>query len=267
MSRLKTSMNRITSLEELTKKDTPIHRMHPAIKLLATVVYLITVISFQGEQISGLIVYFCYPILLMAFGEIPVKPLFLRVLIALPFSVFAGLSNLFLNQEEVILLGSLVITVGMLTFVSILFKTVLTVSAVLLLIATTTMNDLLYAMLYFHIPNILVMQITMTFRYLGVLMGEATVMYHAYILRAPREKGIQLKNMGSFLGQLIIRSFDRAERIYHAMKCRGFEREFSFSNRPVVPLVQWFYLIVLSGLLILLRYVNISELIGGFLVS
>jgi cobalt/nickel transport system permease protein len=263
---IKKSINRIASLEELTKLDTPIHRLHPAIKLLATAIYLITVISFGGEQISGLIVFFFYPALLMAFGEIPFRPLLGRLLIALPFTIFAGLSNMLISREAAMLFGGIVITKGMITFVSILMKTILTVSAVLILIATTSMNDLLYAMLYFHIPDILVMQITMTFRYLSVLIGEVSVMYHAYILRAPREKGIKLKDMGPFLGQLIIRSFDRAERIYHAMKCRGFEGGFTFSNRARIPGEQWFYLAIVTGLLIVLRIVNVSEHLGNLLV-
>lgn len=266
MSTIKKSINRITSLEELTRLDTPIHRMHPAVKLLATVIYLIMVISFGAEQISGLIVFVFYPVLLMAFGEIPLKPLLGRLFIALPFTVFAGLSNMLVSREAVMLLGGVVITKGMIVFVSILIKTLLTVSAVLILISTTSMNDLLYGMLYFHIPTILVMQITMTFRYLSVLLGEVSVMYHAYILRAPLEKGIKLKDMGPFLGQLIIRSFDRAERIYQAMKCRGFEGTFHFSKRNKVPGKQWLLLLFIGGIMLLLRLFNISELIGSLIV-
>ncbi len=266
MSKLKKSINRIMSLEELTILDTPIHRLHPAIKLLSTAIYLVMVISFGNEQISGLIVFFFYPVLLMALGEIPLKSLLSRLLIALPFTIFAGISNLFVSREVVMYLGGAVITKGMITFVAILLKTLLSVSAVLILIATTSMNELLYGMLYFHIPTILVMQITMTFRYLGVLLGEVSVMYHAYILRAPREKGIKLADMGPFLGQLIIRSFDRAERIYQAMKCRGFEGGFHFSKRGKVPALQWTYLVILCGILLFLRFFNVSEFIGDLIV-
>lgn len=266
MSNLNQSLKRIASLEELTLLDTPIHRMHPAIKLLLTALYLVTVISFGGEQISGLIVFFFYPVLFMTIGEIPFRPIMGRLLIALPFSVFAGLSNMFVSREARMMLGGIIITKGMITFAVILIKTILTVSAVLILIATTSMKDLIHAMLFFHIPTILVMQIVLTFRYLSVLMSEVSVMYHAYLLRAPREKGIKLKDMGSFLGQLILRSFDRAERIFHAMKCRGFEGGLAFSDRERIPGKQWIYLVLISGILIVCRLVNVSELIGDLLV-
>ncbi len=266
MSEIRTSMNQITSLEELATRDTPLHRIHPAIKLLATAIYLVIVISFGADQISGLIIFLFYPILLMTLGEIPFKPLMRRIIIALPFPFFAGLSNMLVSREAVMLLGGVTITKGMIIFLSILIKTVLTVTAVLLLIATTTMNELLYAMLYFRIPSIFVLQITMTFRYLGVLMGEVSVMYHAYILRAPRERGIKLQDMGPFLGQLIIRSFDRADRIYHAMKCRGFEGGVTLPNYHTIPMLQWMYLIVVSSILVMMRLVNISEWIGSLFV-
>ena len=165
------------------------------------------------------------------------------------------------------MLEGIVVTKGMIIFVSILIKTILTITAVLILIATTKINQLLYAMLYFHIPSILVLQITMTFRYLGVLLEEVSVMYHAYILRAPRERGIKLADMGSFLGQLIIRSFDRAERIYHAMLCRGFEGGITFSEQVRVPVIQWLYLAVFGIILIILRVVNVSEWVGNLVVT
>lgn len=268
MTQIRKSINRIASLEELAMFNTPIHQLHPVIKLVATTFYLVTVISYGSEQISGLMIYFFYPILMMAFAEIPIKPLLGRLLIALPFTVFAGFSNMLVSREVVMMISSFVITKGMIIFANILIKTILTITAVLILIATTKINELLYAMLYLRIPSILVLQITMTFRYLGVLMEEVSVMYHAYLLRAPRERGIKLQDMGAFLGQLIIRSFDRADRIYHAMLCRGFEGGgITFSKQKRVPALQWLYLIVFSIILTVLRLINVSEWVGSIIVA
>lgn len=267
MTEIRKSMNRITKLEELTSQDTPIHRIPSVIKLLTTISYLVVIISFGPEQVSGLIPFFLYPVILMAFGEIPFKPLFVRLLFALPFTLFAGLSNMFFSKETVMIIAGIAITKGVLVFISILMKTILTVTAILILISTTTMNELLYAMLYLRIPTILVLQIMMTFRYLSVLGDEVAVMYHAYLLRAPREKGIKLADMGPFLGQLIIRSFDRADRIYHAMKCRGFEGGILFSEHKKVAFPYWLYLLMLGGVFVILRMNNLSELIGNLIIG
>lgn len=266
MSEIKKSILKITTLEELTNKKTPIHRLQPSVKLVITVIYLITVISYGPGEVSGLIPYFLYPVFLMTFSEIPWKPLLQRVLIALPFTLFVGISNLFFGRNYVAFIGTIGITAGMVSFCSILIKTILTVMAVLILIATTRMDDLLYAMLRFRLPSILVLQIMMTFRYLGVLAEEISIMYHAYILRAPKEKGIKLQDMGPFLGQLIIRSFDRAERIYNAMKCRGFEGSISFSKSEKIDGKDWISMIIAGGLFVIFRFINVSELIGNLLV-
>jgi cobalt/nickel transport system permease protein len=107
----------------------------------------------------------------------------------------------------------------------------------------------------------------MTYRYMSVLLGEASVMYHAYLLRAPKEKGIKMKDMGSFLGQLILRSFDRADRIYQAMKCRGFEGSITFSHRDKLGVKGWLLIVVVGSVLVILRFVNLSEMIGHFWIS
>lgn len=266
MSELKNSINTISSLEELSRGDTMLHRLHPAVKLLTTVIYLITVISFPAYEVSGLLALVFLPVLCMVVGEIPIRPLLKRILVALPFTFFAGLSNLLINRQAVFQIGVLTVTGGMLGFCSIMIKTVLTVISILILIATTSMRELLQVMIQFKLPSILVLQLTMTFRYLELLVKEAQVMYHAYILRAPQEKGIKLKDMGSFLGQLLLRSFGRAERVYYTMKCRGFEGEVRFSAHRKVKGSDWVYLILICTALFLLRCYNISRIIGSWFI-
>jgi cobalt/nickel transport system permease protein len=96
MSKLSESLNKIQSLENLAEKDTIIHRIHPMAKMITTIVYLMVVISFHKYDVSGLIPFFFYPILLMSLGEIPYRPVLSRLLIALPFAFFAGLCKPFL---------------------------------------------------------------------------------------------------------------------------------------------------------------------------
>lgn len=267
MSDIKNSIINITSLEELSLKDTPIHRKHPTVKLLITLIYLVIVISFPTYEVSGLLPMVFFPILWMVIGEIPFRPLFGRLLIALPFTLFAGLSNVLISREEVLQFGTLIITGGMLGFTSIMLKTILTVMAVLILIATTSMKELLQVMVQLKVPPIVILQLTMTFRYLELLMEEALVMYHAYMLRSPGARGIKLKDMGPFLGQLILKSFGRAERVYYAMKCRGFAGKIRFSEHRKINFADLIYLVLITLLLILLRLVNISEIIGSFIIS
>ncbi len=142
MSKLTDSLNRIQTLEELAEGKTAIHRIHPMAKMITTIFYLVVVISFDKYNISGLVPFFIYPVLMMALGEIPYRSVLSRLLIALPFSFFAGLSNPFLDRETAYYLMGIPVSCGILSFTSILVKTVLTVMAVLILVATTPMDRL-----------------------------------------------------------------------------------------------------------------------------
>ncbi|MDF2588836.1 MAG: cbiQ2 [Anaerocolumna sp.] len=263
MSDIKKSIAHIAALEELAQLNSPIHRLQPSVKLIFTVIYLVMIISYPPGSISGLLPFLFFQVVVMTLGDIPIKPILSRLLFALPFPLFTGISNVILSREIVFYIGDFGITDGVISLTSILLKTILTVTAVLLLIATTNLYDLIYTLIQLKIPSVIAIQLMMTYRYISVLLNEISVMYHAYRLRAPKEKGIKLKDMGPFLGQLIIRSFDRSERIYQAMKCRGFDGTVAYSRRSNVKKVDILFLIIMVSILVMLRFVNISEVIGN----
>jgi len=264
MSKLITALNKISSLEELSEKNTPIHNIHPMIKMITTMVFLVVVISFNKYNISGMIPFFNYPILLMSICEIPFKSLLSRLLIALPFSFLAGLSNLFLDREVAYSLVNIPITWGLISFASIMIKTILTVMAILILIATTPMDKISYQLIRARVPKIFVMQLMLTYRYISVLINETSNMVTAYHLRSKKQKGVKLIHAGPFMGQLLLRSFDKADKVYYAMKCRGFNGEYKLAAVKNAEPKDYFYVIILCGIFITMRFINISYLIGSF---
>ena len=106
----------------------------------------------------------------------------------------------------------------------------------------------------------------LTYRYVYVLIEELANMITAYKLRAPEHKGIHVSAWGSFLGQLLLRSMDRAEELYNSMELRGFKGDFKYASCKGADRIDYFYLIVMVGLFVLARYVNIAQLIGGLFV-
>jgi cobalt/nickel transport system permease protein len=263
MSKLADSLRRIQSLEELSEGKTAIHQIHPMAKMITTIVYLVVVISFDKYNISGLMPFFIYPILLMALGEIPYKSVLSRMLIALPFSFFAGLSNPFFDRGTALLLAGIPVSWGALSFLSILMKTLLTVMAVLILMASTPMDKLAHEMIRIRIPRIFVMQLMLTYRYLGLLIAEANSMMTAYRLRSGFQKGIRLSDAGTFLGQLLLRSFERAEKVYTAMKCRGYRGDYQFAGSDSMKQSDFIYCGLLCSGFLLMRWLNISVMIGN----
>lgn len=261
MTDMQTQVQNIYSLEQLSRKNTCIHRLHPAAKLLTAIAYIVIVVSFNQYALDRLIPYIFYPVIVMALAEIPYGMLLKRVAIALPFGLFAGISNLFFDRTVAFYLSGIAVSQGMLSFAVIIYRTFLCVIAVLILVSTTPFTELCSQLRRLHVPEMIVTIFEMTYRYIGALLLEASSMYTAYMLRTSRRKGLEMRHMGSFVGQLLLRSFDRAERVYGAMKCRGYRLKESYqSSRPL----SWYdglFLMITVGLCLLFRFVDVPALL------
>jgi cobalt/nickel transport system permease protein len=73
-------------------------------------------------------------------------------------------------------------------------------------------------------PRLFVAQLLFLYRYAFVLGGEASRMGTARMLRGGTGSPA-LAVYGSLAGHLLLRAFDRAERIHRAMLARGFDGE------------------------------------------
>jgi cobalt/nickel transport system permease protein len=254
----------IHSLEQLSAGKTVIHRLHPAAKLAAAFVFIVTVISFNRYAPGRLTPFLFYPCIVMAMADIPVPLLLKRTAIALPFCLFAGVSNVVFNREPAFAIGALRVSYGAVSLFTLLLRTALCVAAVLILAASTPIMALCGQLRRFHIPAVLVMTLGMAYRYIGVLLTEAAGMYTAYALRSgkntARFKGVRLRDIGSFLGCLLLRGFDRAERVYAAMNCRGYTlRAPPPPKRQLLP-GDWLFLSAVCLPCVFLRFVNLSSL-------
>lgn len=225
MADMRSKLNEIYSLEQLSNKNTVIHKIHPMIKIIVTIVYIVCLLMKNRYDLFGLAVFLFYPIIVMALAEIPYKMIFKRTLVTLPFVFFAGIGSLIFDREEVILASGVVVTTGVLAFFVLHVRTILSVSAVLLLVSTTKFSDLTKQLGRMHVPIFMIHLMEMIYRYISVLVEEASVMMTAYRLRNPQYKYPHIKHMGTFVGHLFLRSMDRAERIYCAMKCRGYGKD------------------------------------------
>ena len=206
-------------LEELAGGDTPVHRLAPAAKILATFAYLNCVMSLERHSVTRLAPFLFYPVLMCAAGDVPPGLLIRRVMPALPFAFFAGLGNLFFERGAAGA-ASLAGAAGLLSFAMILGRTFLCVAAVMILIAVTPFTDLMDALRRMHVPAVIADLLEMLYRYLSVLFEEAELMLTAFRLRSGGRMLPEISEYAPLISQLFLRSADRAERIYDAMKCR-----------------------------------------------
>jgi cobalt/nickel transport system permease protein len=81
-------------------------------------------------------------------------------------------------------------------------------------------------------------------------------------LRSCGTRSLHLRVYGSLLGHLLLRSMDRAERVYRAMVARGFDGEIRVLKRSSFCLSDWGFV---GGCLILFvagRTWNLAEGLG-----
>ena len=222
MPDLSARVRELRVMDSLSAGNTVIHRLHPLAKLLSALVFIVTVVSFGRYSLPDLAPFLFYPFLMMALAELPYKLLLPRMLVALPFCLFAGISNVFFDRGAAFVFGGVVVSYGLLSLAVILLKMYLCVMAALLLVATTPFPEITAQLRRLRVPTVFVMVFEMTFRYIGVLFEETYSMIIAYRLRSGSKKALEMRHMGPFAGQILLRGFDKAERIYAAMRCRGY---------------------------------------------
>ena len=257
----------ISYLDIISSRDTSIHRLDPRAKLLTTLAFIVVVVSFSKYAITGLVPFVIYPVVVIALGDLPLGYLLRKILLAAPFAFFIGVFNPFFDREILMHLGPVAISGGWLSFISIMIRFFLTVTAALLLISTTGFNGVCLALEKLGAPRAFVVQLLFLYRYLFVLGDEATRLTRARSLRSFEGRGMGIRVFSSLVGQLLLRTLDRARRIHLAMLCRGFDGEV----RLVRPLkfTKWdlAYTLGWSGLFALMRLYDIPQLVGNLVMG
>jgi cobalt/nickel transport system permease protein len=229
MSKLGNAIYELHTIESLARKDQWINRMHPLVKLVLTLLYIVVVVSFSKYDLAHLLLMGVYPIVLFMLGEISFRESFRHLRVILPLVCIVGIFNPFFDRQVLFFIGGFGMTGGMVSMAALIVKGCYSVFASYLLIATTTIEQICYALRRLHVPAVFVTQMLLTYRYVSVLISEANRMMQAYSLRAPRQKGIHFKAWGSFVGQLLLRSMDRAGVVYESMTLRGYQGEFRYA--------------------------------------
>lgn len=258
----------IRSVSDLASGRSPVHDLAPLAKLLMTVAYILITVSFGKYDLTGLFAMLLFPVIGYALSFTPVRLCFYKLRYVLPLVLMVGLFNPLLDRRPLVQIGPVTVSAGAISFLTLALKGVFTLMAAFLLTATTSPEALAHALRQLRVPKTLTALFLLTFRYVDVLLKEAAVMTDAYHLRAPRQKGIAFKAWGSFLGQLILRSSDRATAISGSMVLRGFTGDFYYVPRrgKTPPAVSVLAAAAVIGLMLLMRFVNIPAALAALIV-
>ncbi len=266
MNKMENALSELGQMDELAVGDSPLHDISAIAKLLSTIAYILIVMSFHKYNLSGLIPMILWPVFLFQLSGIPVRTCFYKLRIVLPLVMAVGLFNPFFDRQILLHIGNIGVSGGVISMLTLMLKGVLCLMASFLLVATTPFDSICAALRKLHVPGVIATLLLLTYRYVGVMTQELAVMTDAYHLRAPGQKGIHVSAWGSFLGQLLLRSMDRAQELFSSMQLRGYKNEFYYAKTKSFEVSDAVFMIVSIGFFVLLRYVNISQLIGQLFV-
>jgi cobalt/nickel transport system permease protein len=252
-------------MESLSMGDSPLHRLDPRAKVITTLMFIMTVVSFNKYEVSALVPFVIFPLAQMTSGNLPVKYLLGKVLIVSPFALFIGIFNPLLDREIIFHLEFLNISGGWISYLSILMRFALTVTAALTLIALTGFNAIGLSLEKIGIPRPFVVQLLFLYRYIFVLTDEAARLARARSLRTFDSKGMGFKPFVSMIGQLLLRALNRAQRVHLAMCCRGFDGHIPILRPMRIGVREIRYVIAWALAFVFFRVYNIPIEIGTFI--
>lgn len=201
----------------------PVHRAPAHVKLLALLGFAVAVVATPRDWFAVYAGHLALLLAVIAVSRVPFGYLAKRLVVEVPFVVFAVLMPFIATGPRTDVLGVSVSEPGLLAAWALLAKGSLGVLASLTLAATTEPADLLRGLQRLRMPELIVQIMGFMIRYLDVVTAEMGRM-----LVAMRSRGCEPRSprhwpaLARSLGALFIRSYERGERVHLAMVSRGY---------------------------------------------
>jgi cobalt/nickel transport system permease protein len=209
-------------LDRWSRGASAIHRRDARAKTIAVLVFLVALATTHRSFMAVGACYFAILLAAMIAARLPLVAALTRAAVVLPFTlVFAVIS---LTAGEALAAMTLV------------GKSYLSALAVLVLLSTTPLPELLHGLEHLGVPRYLLMVVQFLYRYLFVISEEAQHMRAAALVKSG-SVGRVLFDRSKFgaaagaLGVLFARSYAHADGIHQAMLARGFQDRFRTLSR------------------------------------
>lgn len=220
----------------LSQLDSPVHRLDPRTKLVLTLAFVGCAVSTPPTRLAAFVGYTGLLLCAIGWARVPVRYVLVRTAAVLPFSLLAAAWLPFLHVGPALELwdGGVRLSVsGLWLLAGVMMKSLLGTAAAILLAVTTPLPALAAGLRKLGAPVIFVDTLTLIYRYLFVLVEEAGRLRRAAAARGYRPRWLgQALLIGRLVGQLFLRSYERAERVYGAMLQRGYRGSMPVS-RPL----------------------------------
>jgi cobalt/nickel transport system permease protein len=212
--------------EKISRKKGLLQLLDPRLKVISMVLLLFAV-SFS-HQLAVIIGLYFFALIFAALSAVPIAFFVKRVWIFIPF--FTGiiaLPALFITPGSTlvqVLPGLIITRTGMITALFLLLRVGTSVSYAVLFVLTTPWNSVLKAMGVLRVPDVIVLVLGMTYRYIHLLLHLTNDMFlsrKSRILR--RMTGVEERSLlAATTGTLLGKSLQLSSEVYLAMESRGF---------------------------------------------
>ncbi|MBC7100768.1 MAG: cobalt ECF transporter T component CbiQ [Methanobacteriales archaeon] len=261
-------MENLISIEKETLKESPIHNLDGRIKIIISLIIIVYAVSASDPLI--LFIMEAYLLLLLLLSRIPLYYTLKRLFLILPFGGFIALFQLFIRAGDIIWTGPLGVHVTMqgLLFGILLFaKITVSITAIILLSSTTTMQELTNSMRGIGIPHTFIMLLNLTVRYLFFFYDELERIKNAQKTRCfdiwnkNTEYSWRLKKIGETIAMIFLRAYEQGEKTYLSMLSRGYSQESQmYHKKSPLKRADILFMILNISFIILLYYIQNFQL-------
>ncbi|HVS39755.1 MAG TPA: CbiQ family ECF transporter T component [Gemmataceae bacterium] len=195
------------------RTTSPLTRLDPRWKLAAIVLAAIAVAALHRWPAA--VAALCGAVVLALLGRLPWRWWVARLAPAVLFVAVFAVPPLFFGRNP-------------LTAVILLCKAAALVTLALVLLAAAPLDATLKAAHALRAPGVLVQLTLMSYRYVFLLADELGRLRIALRLRGYRNRANlhSYRTIGAVSGALLVRGWERADRVGQAMRCRGFDGRF-----------------------------------------
>ncbi len=221
-------------------RHTAVHLLPAEVKIAALVLFMFVVVATPAEQFWAFGVYAAILLGIAAVAHLHARIVAPRMLVEVPFVLFAVLMPFFGPEPDVQVLGISLSVAGLWAAWGILAKATLGVLAAIILAATTRSRDIVSGLAALRLPPVMVSITMFMLRYMHVVSDEMHRMGVARESRGFQATGLRSwPVLGQSAGALFIRSYERGERVHLAMLSRGYTGTMPALDAPVTSRQQW----------------------------
>lgn len=200
-----------------------IHRLAPEVKVAAAVTFVFAVAFTRREAIWAFGVDVAALAIVIGTARVPVRAVLRRLVVEVPFVIFAVLLPFLGRGERIEVLGLSLSVGGLWSAWNILAKATIGVLTSVVLASTTPVPDIIRGLERLRVPRTFTAIMAFMVRYLDVIAGELRRIRIALLSRGYAGRWFwQSRPLATSAGALFVRTYERGERVYHAMMARGY---------------------------------------------